>query len=109
MISAKKALIFIFICLFIFGIRAGSMSVPVLDFDEAAHLYMATDILDGGVPYVTAWDNKGPLLYFLLVPVLRFAAGSVFTNGPDDAFREKEHHQNKQDPQYQMPSLHECM
>jgi len=55
--------------LLIFLIRLPVVNVSVLDWDESMYWTIAQDIVDGGVPYKTTWDNKGPLLFFVFVPV----------------------------------------
>lgn len=36
--------------------------------DQAFFMYVANTIRDGGLPYVDAWDIKGPLTYLLYLP-----------------------------------------
>lgn len=65
----------LFFLLIIFLIRLPILNVSVLDWDESMYWTIAQDIADGGVPYKTTWDNKGPLLFLVFVPVV-----SVFDN-----------------------------
>lgn len=74
-------------------------AIPAIDafvaapgFDSAIYLYVGQGILDGFIPYVDRWDNKGPLFYLinalavlldltwgtLVVQVLFLMAASVF-------------------------------
>ena len=60
------------------------MNVSVIDWDESVYFTIAQDITNGGVPYKTAWDTKGPLLFFIFVPVIllfdeNIAALRIFT------------------------------
>lgn len=52
------------------------LSVP-LDDDVGAHLMMAKGILEGKRIYTDLFDNKGPFLYLILVPVVLFAGTSL--------------------------------
>jgi 4-amino-4-deoxy-L-arabinose transferase-like glycosyltransferase len=52
--------------------------VDVLDWDESAYFVVAQDILDGGVPYVTTSEHKGPLLFFILAAVIKVAGTNIF-------------------------------
>lgn len=38
---------------------------PVPNRDSGVFLYAGQQMLSGGTPYLTAWDHKGPFLYFL--------------------------------------------
>jgi hypothetical protein len=49
-----------FFLLLIFVIRFPISNVSVIDWDESVYFTIAQDIADGGVPYKTTWDNKGP-------------------------------------------------
>jgi 4-amino-4-deoxy-L-arabinose transferase-like glycosyltransferase len=59
-----------FFLLLIFVIRFPISNVSVIDWDESVYFTIAQDIADGGVPYKTTWDNKGPFLYFIFVPII---------------------------------------
>ena len=53
------------ILILIFLLRLPSSFNVVIDWDESVYFIVAQDILDGGLPYKTSWDHKGPILYFL--------------------------------------------
>jgi hypothetical protein len=72
------------IMLLILALRLPTTHVSVIDWDESVYFTIAQDITNGGVPYKTAWDTKGPLLFFIFVPVIllfdeNIAALRVFT------------------------------
>jgi 4-amino-4-deoxy-L-arabinose transferase-like glycosyltransferase len=58
------------IMLLVFALRLPIADVSVIDWDESVYFTIAQDITNGGVPYKTAWDTKGPLLFFVFVPVI---------------------------------------
>jgi len=57
--------------------RLWSLQTPLSE-DAGAYLYVGDTIRDGGLPYVDAADNKGPLTY-LLFGALDFLTGSSTT------------------------------
>lgn len=70
--------------LLIFVLRLPISHVSVIDWDESIYFTIAQDITNGGVPYQTSWDTKGPFLFFVFVPVIllfdeSIAALRVFT------------------------------
>src|SRR4030042_4712786 len=72
-------LLFLFIIfVFIFLIRLPFAEEPSLNIDEGIYLYIAKDIIDGGIPYKTSFDHKGPVIFFLLVPVIFIFGNSIF-------------------------------
>jgi hypothetical protein len=60
--------------------RLWSLQMPLSE-DAGAYLYVADTIRDGGLPYVDAADNKGPLTYLL------FGALDLVTGGSTTALR----------------------
>ena len=46
--------------------RLGELEREVLHWDESTHILMASYLLDGHLPYIEFYDNKPPMLYFLL-------------------------------------------
>jgi hypothetical protein len=60
--------------------RLWSLEMPLSE-DAAAYLYVGDTIRDGGLPYVDAADNKGPLTYLL------FGALDAGTGGSTTALR----------------------
>jgi hypothetical protein len=60
--------------------RLWSLRMPLSE-DTGAYLYVADTILDGGLPYVDAADNKGPLTYLL------FGALDLVSGGSTTALR----------------------
>ena len=70
---------------FVFLIRLPVADVSVIDWDESVYFTVAQDIAEGGVPYKTTWDTKGPLLFLTLTPVVavfgdNIAALRIFTS-----------------------------
>lgn len=70
---------------FVFLIRLPVTDVSVIDWDESIYFTIAQDVADGGVPYKTTWDTKGPLLFLTLAPVVavfgdNIAALRIFTS-----------------------------
>lgn len=65
----SEGLWLLLILLLVFAIRLLIINVSVIDWDESVYFTIAQDIANGGVPYKTTWDTKGPLLFFILVPV----------------------------------------
>ena len=73
------------IMLLVFALRLPVSNVSVLDWDESVYFTIAQDIANGGVPYQTSWDTKGPFLFFMFVPVTHLfgeniAALRIFTD-----------------------------
>ena len=60
--------------------RLWSLQVPLSE-DAGAYLYVGDVIRDGGLPYVDAADNKGPLTYLL------FGALDIVSGGSTTALR----------------------
>ena len=50
--------------------QTGSLIHEVIDWDEATFMTMASLLLDGDLPYVAAFDNKPPMMFFLLAGVM---------------------------------------
>ena len=70
---------------FVFLIRLPVADVSVIDWDESIYFTVAQDIAEGGVPYKTTWDTKGPLLFLTFTPVVavfgdNIAALRIFTS-----------------------------
>ncbi|MBW2046088.1 MAG: glycosyltransferase family 39 protein [Deltaproteobacteria bacterium] len=68
----------LFICLFVFTSRLYFSTRIDLGRDDLGFFVVAQDVADGGIPYVTSWDHKGPLLYFILAPVIVLFGNSIF-------------------------------
>lgn len=51
-------------------IRLPLTNVTVINWDESVYFTIAQDIANGGVPYKTTWDTKGPFLFFIFVPIM---------------------------------------
>lgn len=59
---------FLVLCLLVIVILSGLPFVPTLmrqGRDSGIFAYVGKTILDGGVPYVDAWDNKTPMVYYI--------------------------------------------
>jgi 4-amino-4-deoxy-L-arabinose transferase-like glycosyltransferase len=69
LINSQSVWLFL-IMLLIFALRLPIAHVSVIDWDESVYFTIAQDITNGGVPYQTAWDTKGPFLFFVFVPVI---------------------------------------
>jgi hypothetical protein len=63
----QNLLIFLFLGLFafviVFPISPAFREVPFRD--SGVFLYAGQNILDGGLPYLSVWDHKGPLIYYI--------------------------------------------
>ncbi len=57
------------ICALVFFTRLQSFTETTVNWDESLYLCIAQDMANGGVPYKTSWDHKGPLLYAAYAPV----------------------------------------
>jgi len=75
-INSENSWLFFFFFL-VFLIRLPVVNVSVLDWDESVYWTIAQDIANGGVPYKTSWDHKGPFLFFIFVPVIYFFDNSI--------------------------------
>ena len=49
--------------------------------DQGTYSYVAERILDGGLPYVDAWDNKPPATYYVHAAVLALVPRAVHWSG----------------------------
>ncbi|MCD6459997.1 glycosyltransferase family 39 protein, partial [bacterium] len=61
----RKTVLFASIIIFAILLRHQYFSVPIIIVDEALYSEIANVILDGGVPYRDAWEQKPPGIYFL--------------------------------------------
>lgn len=59
------ALFFIFTCFFMLTTAFFPYSLRHLSFDSGAFTYVGMAMQKGLIPYIDAWDNKGPFLYFV--------------------------------------------
>tara|TARA_B100000963_G_scaffold342685_1_gene343784 strand:- start:717 stop:2423 length:1707 start_codon:yes stop_codon:yes gene_type:complete len=50
--------------LFLFITQLSLINYETIDWDIATYMLVANDIGNGNLPYVTQWDDKGPLLYY---------------------------------------------
>lgn len=50
----------------ILATRLGRLEREVINWDESTFILMASHMLDGHLPYVSLYDNKPPMLFFLL-------------------------------------------
>ena len=70
----KVALLFLLLLLigWVFVLRWSSFSAPLWNVDEAIHAAVARTLLDGGVLYRDAVDQRTPLTYYLVALLFRF-------------------------------------
>lgn len=64
--GASSALWGLAFALAVLATQLGSLEREVIDMDEATHILMAAHVLDGHLPYVEFYDNKPPMVFFLL-------------------------------------------
>ncbi|MBN2414018.1 glycosyltransferase family 39 protein [candidate division KSB1 bacterium] len=77
-VMGKGEIIIIMILLvMIFIIRLPGCMQIVIDWDESVYFTVAQDVVKGGVPYKTAWDHKGPMQYFIFVPIMAVFGNSI--------------------------------
>ena len=50
--------------------QIGSLKHEMIDWDESVFILMAANVLDGHLPYVELFDNKPPMLFFMLAGVM---------------------------------------
>ncbi len=50
--------------------QTGNLMHEQIDWDESTFIIMASDVLDGHLPYLNLYDNKTPGIFFLLAPVM---------------------------------------
>ena len=50
--------------------QIGSLEREVIDWDESVFVLIAANVLDGHLPYVELFDNKPPLIFFMLAGVM---------------------------------------
>ena len=73
----------IFLILIVF-IRLPLTNVTVIDWDESIYFTIAQDIANGGVPYKTTWDTKGPFLFFIFVPIMLLFDNNIACQAPEN-------------------------
>ena len=57
--------------------RAPALLRSVADYDESLYLLVARDVLAGNLPYVTVWECKPPLFFFLIAGWLKLFGLSI--------------------------------
>ena len=50
--------------------QIGSLEREVIDWDESVFVLIAANVLDGHLPYVELFDNKPPMIFFVLAGVM---------------------------------------
>ena len=50
--------------------QIGSLEREVIDWDESVFVLIAANVLDGHLPYVELFDNKPPMIFFMLAGVM---------------------------------------
>jgi 4-amino-4-deoxy-L-arabinose transferase-like glycosyltransferase len=61
----------------VFAMRLPWTDEVVVDWDESVYFVVAQDLARGGTLYETAWDHKGPFLFFLLSLPMRVFGSSL--------------------------------
>ncbi len=54
----------------VFLTQIGSFHKEVMDWDESTFILMASYVLDGELPYINHFDNKPPLMFYMLAGVM---------------------------------------
>jgi len=77
--TSKRAVIlqFVLALLVIFGLRLPYCNWPVINWDESLFIIVAEDLAAGGTPYLTAWEPKGPFLFFILAAAIKVVGNSI--------------------------------
>ncbi len=61
----------------VFFMRLPYAADTVIDWDESIYFVIAQDVVHGGSLYVTSWESKGPLLFFVFTPVIKLFGNSI--------------------------------
>ncbi len=67
----------VFLSVALFAVRAPLHTALVLDWDESVYFYVAQSALEHGLPYLHAFDHKGPLLYWIFALPIAVFPGSL--------------------------------
>jgi 4-amino-4-deoxy-L-arabinose transferase-like glycosyltransferase len=67
----------IFLLLTSFVVRLPYFFPAVLDWDESTFILMGQSVLDGHLPYTELWDNKPPLIFYIIASFLFFFGKSI--------------------------------
>jgi hypothetical protein len=59
-----RAALFILVALLV--LRAPALLISVADFNESLYLLVARELVSGHLPYLTLWECKPPLLFFMI-------------------------------------------
>ncbi|HTV74371.1 MAG TPA: glycosyltransferase family 39 protein [Candidatus Acidoferrales bacterium] len=54
------------IVVMVIAVRSPALLLSVADYDESLYLLVARDVLAGHLPYLTVWETKPPLFFFLI-------------------------------------------
>ena len=54
----------------ILATQLGSLEREVINYNESGFILMASHVLDGHLPYIELYNNKPPMLFFLLAGVM---------------------------------------
>ncbi len=65
----RNLLYIILFCSLVFLLRIPGLYQPLLDIDESVFSEFGNIILNGGLPYIDAVDNKPPLMYYFFTSV----------------------------------------
>lgn len=73
----KWWMLVVFSLIFILRLPSSVADIP-RSLNEAVYLYVGQDMAGGGVLYKTAFDHKGPVLFFLAYMVVKIFGNSIF-------------------------------
>ena len=59
--------------------RLHSLRQEVIDWDESTFIVVASSILHGHLPYLHAWDNKPPVIFFVVAFVMKVFGDAIIT------------------------------
>ncbi|MCP4900965.1 MAG: hypothetical protein GY906_28690 [bacterium] len=68
----------ILVLLIVAGMRLPFFDSVVTNWDESLFFVVAKDLAEGGSLYVTAWEPKGPCLFFILAAGIKVFGASVY-------------------------------
>lgn len=61
----------------VFITQIGRLHLEVINGDESTFILMASSVVDGNLPYVETFDNKPPLMFFMLAGIIALFGKSL--------------------------------